>query len=83
MTYPIGMTCQELVELVTDYLEDALTDDQRSRFEQHLAVCPGCNEYLEQMRHTIRAVGQLSEDNLQPAVRDNLLRVFQDWKSTR
>jgi anti-sigma factor RsiW len=50
------MTCQELVELVTDYLEDALTPEERERFEAHLDDCPGCRAYVEQMRVTIRLV---------------------------
>lgn len=80
MTYPVGMTCQELVELVTEYLEDALTEDQRARFELHLSVCPGCLDYVDQMRLTIRAVGHLSEEALEPRVRDELLSVFQNWR---
>ncbi len=80
MTYPVGMTCQELVELVTDYLEDALSEDVRSRFEQHLAVCPGCIDYVDQIRETIKATGRLSEDSLEPAVREDLLHLFRDWR---
>ena len=80
MTYPIGITCQELVELVTDYFEGVLDSDMRNRFEQHLAACPGCNDYLEQMRLTIRATGRLSEDSLEPAATDTLLDVFRNWK---
>ena len=83
MSYPIGMTCQELVELVTDYLENALSDAQRARFEEHLAVCPGCADYVEQMRVTIQAVGRLEEESLAPPVRDALLDVFRDWKASR
>lgn len=83
MAYPIGMTCQELVELVTEYLEGKLDADLRARFEQHLAACPGCSEYLEQMRLTIGATGRLSEDALQPAATDALLDVFRDWKRDR
>ena len=77
------MTCQELVELVTDYLENALPETQRERFDEHLAVCPGCADYVEQMRLTIRAVGHLEEDSLAPSVRDTLLNVFRDWKASR
>ena len=80
MVYPIGMTCQELVELVTDYLEGTLDDELRMRFDQHLAACPGCNEYVEQMRVTIRATGRLGEDSLEPAAAEALLEVFRDWK---
>ena len=80
MVYPIGITCQELVELVTDYLEGALDDDKRARFEEHLSACSGCNDYLEQMRLTIRVAGQLTEDSLEPTATEALLDVFRDWK---
>jgi len=83
MVYPIGITCQELVELVTEYLEGILDDDTRGRFEQHLAACPGCVRYVEQMRLTIRATGRLSEDALEPAATEALLDVFRDWKRDR
>lgn len=82
MTYPIGMTCQELVELVTDYLEDALQSEQRERFEEHLSVCPGCADYLQQMRLTIQATGAISEDSLEPQTREALLSAFRNWKRT-
>jgi anti-sigma factor RsiW len=75
-----AMTCQELVELVTDYLEDALPDEDRVRFDAHLALCPGCVTYLEQMRQTIQLAGLLTEDSLSPAARDELLAIFRTWK---
>jgi hypothetical protein len=75
------LTCQELVELVTDYLEDALPPTERSRFDDHIARCVGCTRYLEQMRLTISTVGRLGEDDLSPSVRDDLLTVFRAWKS--
>jgi predicted anti-sigma-YlaC factor YlaD len=74
------MTCQELVELITDYLEGMLPEAQRLRFEEHLAVCTGCRNYLDQMIRTIDAVGQLTEDDLAPAARDELLELFRNWK---
>jgi anti-sigma factor RsiW len=82
MTYPIGMTCQELVELVTEYLEGTLTVELRARFEKHLAVCPGCVDYLDQVRRTIAATGHLSEESLEPAARDQLMALFDNWKRT-
>ena len=75
------LTCQELVELVTDYLEDALPTHDRSRFEDHISRCIGCTRYLEQMRLTISTVGHLREDDLAPAARDDLLATFRAWKS--
>ena len=74
------LPCQELVELVTDYLEDRLPSSTRLRFDAHLAQCSGCRAYLEQMRQTIRTVGRLREASIQPEPRDRLLSVFRDWK---
>jgi anti-sigma factor RsiW len=79
MPYPIGLTCQELVELVTEYLESNLPADQQTRFDAHLAACPGCAEYLRQMRETINASRSLNEESLQPAARAALVVVFRSW----
>ncbi|MGC4111503.1 MAG: zf-HC2 domain-containing protein [Nocardioides sp.] len=77
------MTCQELVELVTAYLEGALSDDERTAFEEHLALCPGCDRYLEQFRTTIDLVGELPEESLSVSVREDLLGAFGAWRRTR
>lgn len=76
------MTCKELVELVTDYLEGTLPDDVRMQLEKHLSGCNGCTNYVEQMRQTIRLTGKVREENLTPDQRDDLLRLFQDWMKT-
>jgi anti-sigma factor RsiW len=73
------ITCREVVELVTDYLEGALPADRRVLFEEHLAGCEGCLTYLDQMRSTLRAVGTLTEELLPPGARDALLRAFRGW----
>ncbi len=73
------MTCKELVELVTDYLEDALPEEVRVRMESHLSGCEGCRTYLEQMRQTIQLTGELREDHLSSQQRDDLLKLFHDW----
>jgi len=75
------MTCQELVELVTEYLENALPDEQRQRFEAHLVNCNECNDYMKQMSTTIRLMGRLTEDSIVGKTRKDLLRVFRNWKS--
>jgi anti-sigma factor RsiW len=72
------MSCQELVELVTDYLEDALAPADRARFDAHLADCPGCTNYLEQMRATI-ALARAGADLEQRPEVSGLLDVFRDW----
>jgi anti-sigma factor RsiW len=74
------LTCRELVELVTEYLEGALPDEERARFEAHLAECEGCAAYLAQMRDTLRIAGRLREESIAPAARESLLRAFRDWK---
>jgi len=58
------LTCQELVELITSYLDDALTSEERQRLERHLMYCHGCRAYLEQMRVTLRLVGRLSAEDI-------------------
>ena len=75
------LSCRELVELVTDYLEGALDRRTRRRFEHHISGCPHCTEYLEQIRETIRLTGRLSEEELDPRARDELLAAFRTWKT--
>jgi anti-sigma factor RsiW len=77
------LTCQELVELVTDYLEGAMAAKDRALFEQHLAICDGCVNYLEQMRTTVAIVGALSEESLPEPLKSKLLNAFSGWKKSR
>lgn len=74
-----GLTCHEVVELITDYLEDALPAKDRRRVEQHLAICQGCANYLEQMRETIELTGILSEDQIPEEQKQQLLDAFRGW----
>lgn len=74
------LMCQQAVELVTDYLEGALTRRQRRRLEAHLAACEHCAEYLAQVRATIRATGRVVPEDLPPATRDGLVELFRDWQ---
>jgi anti-sigma factor RsiW len=73
------LTCAELVELVTEYLDDALSAEERARFEEHLTVCDGCVNYLDQMRTTIALTGRLRVDDLSPEVTAELVETFRDW----
>jgi len=73
------MPCRELVELVTDYLEDRLSPIDRARFEAHLTECEACRTYLEQFRQTIRVLGRLPEESLSPEAREALLTAFHGW----
>lgn len=77
------MDCDELVELVTAYLEGALPRSERRGIEAHLDECEGCRTYLEQMRMTIDAAGRLTEEDVPPEGVDELIRVFRDRKSGR
>jgi len=74
------MTCRELVELVTEYLEGALRDD-RIRLEAHLAECPYCEEYIAQMQRTVAALGELPPEPIDPAREQVLLEAFRGWRS--
>jgi anti-sigma factor RsiW len=75
------LSCQELVELVTAYLEGALAHDDRARFEEHIGRCDGCGAYVEQMRATIRVTGTLRTADLSADAERKLLDVFRDWNS--
>jgi anti-sigma factor RsiW len=74
------VSCKELVELVTDYFEGNLPPGERQRFDEHLKLCDGCVNYVEQMRVTIAATGALREESVPPEAREALLHVFRDWK---
>ena len=74
------MTCQELVEVITDYLENRLPGPDRARFDAHLAACQGCRNYVEQMRETIRLTGKVPEEALPPEGRERLLEAFRGFR---
>jgi anti-sigma factor RsiW len=71
--------CKDFVELVTSYLEHTLNANDVQRFEAHLADCPYCDDYLDQMRETIGLVGRLSEESLPEEVKTDMLSRFRDW----
>ena len=76
-----ALSCQELVELVTAYLEGALPSDERERFERHIETCDGCGQYLEQMRTTIRLTGQLTPEAVPREAERGLVSAFRSWAS--
>jgi hypothetical protein len=80
MTDPGDLTCQDFVELVTDYLEGVLSQSARERFDLHIAVCPPCLFYLNQIRETTASLGTLREEHIMPDARATLLAEFRDWK---
>ena len=75
------IACRDLVELVTDYLEDALSPEQHARFQRHIAGCDGCTAYLEQMRETIAALGYLPPESVSPDAKAELTAVFVPWRA--
>lgn len=77
------LTCQELVELVTDYLEGTLSRADRAAFERHISGCTNCRTYVEQFRRTIELTGTLRETDVSPEAADALLAQFADWKRNR
>ncbi len=75
------LTCRELVELVTDYLEGGLTPADRDRFEEHVLTCPSCHAHIDQMRRTIDALGNVPEASLPETAERDLLEAFRGWRS--
>jgi anti-sigma factor RsiW len=70
-----------MIEVVTNYLDDALPPDEQQRFERHLSYCAGCNTYVDQIRETIRQTGTVPrEESLPPALREAIVAQFRDWK---
>jgi anti-sigma factor RsiW len=76
------LSCRELVELVTDYLEGALPEEERLRFEDHIGRCGGCKIYLEQIRQTIAALGHLPDEALSPDAERVLIEAFRGWRAS-
>jgi anti-sigma factor RsiW len=74
------LACQQVVELVTAYLDDALDPNDRERFEEHLVFCDGCHNYLEQTRTTVRLTGHV-EQELPPELEEQLLEAFRNWRA--
>jgi anti-sigma factor RsiW len=74
------LTCADIVKLVTDYIEGQLTPAERRRFEGHVAICPPCRAFLNQMRTTVELVGDLREEDVPPDMEEHLLAAFRDWR---
>lgn len=75
-----SMECRAAVELVTDYLEGALDDAMRARFEAHVRGCEGCVAYVAQMRATVAALADVPTDGIDPAVREELLTLYRRYR---
>lgn len=74
------LTCKELTELITDYLEGELSFVQKMRFQFHIGMCKHCRAYIRQMRTTVRALGKLPSESIPPEVHEQLLQRFKNWK---
>ena len=77
------ITCQELVEVITDYLEGVMPPAEAQRFEAHLADCRGCTTYVEQMRQTIQTTGASAPEPIPTGIREELLAAFRAWTRRR
>ena len=76
------ITCKEVVELVTDYLEQTLLPEVQARFEAHVADCPGCETYIAQVQKTVAMLRKLTEEQMFPGTREELLEMFREWKQS-
>jgi predicted anti-sigma-YlaC factor YlaD len=77
------ITCQQLIELTTSYLEQALAPRERVLFEEHLAECAGCRAYMDQLQHTIRLLGTLSDQSIAPEAKQSLLDACRTWNRSQ
>jgi anti-sigma factor RsiW len=75
-----ALTCHEVIELLSNYIDGALSPDDRRRVDEHLALCDGCATYLEQMRETIRVTGMVTEEQVPEPDKNALLDAFRDWR---
>jgi anti-sigma factor RsiW len=78
---PSPLVCQKVVELVTDYLEDAMPPRERARFERHIADCPNCRRYLAQMRTTLAVLGRIEAEAVAPEAMDEMLALYRRWQA--
>ena len=78
---PAELPCQQVVEMVTDYLEGAMSAADRRRLDHHLDGCPDCTEYLAQIRETIRLAGRVTPDDLTPEMRTELTDLYRRWRN--
>lgn len=76
------LACQELVEIITDYLEGTISERDRARFDAHILTCGPCREYVEEMRTTLRLTGRLTAESISPGARDELLGAFRRMKAS-
>lgn len=83
MPDPTDLTCRQIIDLVTDYLEGGLGREERLNFERHLVWCSWCRDYLDHMRKTIELTGRPDPTEPPSPLREELVEVFRDWKRSR
>ena len=76
------LSCQEVVELVTGYLDGALSGEEAALFEQHLNFCDGCVWYVDQIKTTVEAVGEIRDEDIPPEAKDRLMTAFRNWRAS-
>ena len=76
------LSCQEVVELVTEYLDESLSPEDASLFEQHLNFCEGCVWYVDQLRTTVETVGEIREEDISPEAKERLMGAFREWRGS-
>ena len=74
------LTCRDFVELVTDFLEGAVEQDTKLRFEQHMRICAGCETYLQQMMETASRLGEIPVETISDEMQQTLLSAFHDFR---
>jgi len=80
MTVPDTLSCNEIVEMVTDYLEGDLDQPTAAALEEHLRLCPGCDRYVDQIRETVSTLGSITSESLSPQAQSDLLEAFRTFK---
>jgi anti-sigma factor RsiW len=76
------LSCQEVVELVTEYLDGSLSAEDASLFEQHINFCEGCVWYVDQLRTTVETVGEVREEDISPEAKERLMGAFREWRGS-
>ena len=80
MTVPHTLSCNEIVEMVTDYLEGDLDQPTAAALEEHLRLCPGCDRYVDQIRETVSTLGSITSESLSPQAQSDLLKAFRTFQ---
>jgi predicted anti-sigma-YlaC factor YlaD len=80
VTAPRTLSCSEIVEMVTDYLEGDLDAPTAAVLDEHLRLCPGCARYVDQIRETVSTLGSITSESLSPQAQHDLLDAFRTFK---